>query len=90
MGMGSGQEEPGGVNQALNETQPGENGEVSLQREPKLAEEGGGEEEEVGQVMMMMVVVIVVGRAEAVDEEEGEEEEGTEDEGRFCVALMCL
>ena len=98
MGMGMGvQEEPGGVNQALYETQPGENGEVGLQREPGLAEEGSSEEEEVGDVMVIMmvvVIVVVVGRrAEAVDEEEGkeeEEEEGAEDEGRFCVTLMGL
>ena len=94
MGGGGQEQQPGGVNEALYEAQPGDKGEVGLEGEPELAEEGGGEEEEVeaGHVMVMVEVevevVIIVGRAEG--EEEEEEEEGAEDEGRFCVALMGL
>ena len=60
MGMGGVQGgEPGGVNQALYETQPGENGEVGLQREQELAEEGSSGEEEVGDVMAMAIAMAV-------------------------------
>ena len=57
---GGGQEQqPGGVNEALYEAQPGDKGEVGLEGEPELAEEGGGEEEEMG-----VVVAIEVGISE--------------------------
>ena len=59
VGQEQAQAQPGGVSDALHQAQPVEQGEVGLEGEAELAEEGGGEEEEMG-----VVVAIEVGISE--------------------------